>query len=234
MTATPDTLTVPLYTVSEAASYLGVSRSAFLSWVNGTSVSVPGQPSGMVGRSMVTTVEGSRLTVPFVGLVEGLVVAAFRETGLAMLRVRPGLQRLAEENGLDHPLASEHLVTNGAAVLYDFARRTNDKQLALLTVVRNGHRVFHDVIQNYLDRIEYEDGWAARIVLPTTDEPVLVADPRRAFGQPIFRRGGARVVDVKDRIEAGEPVADVADDYGVSLADVLAALGSPSFAARAA
>ncbi len=233
MTATPDDLrfTGPLYTVSEAASYLGVPRSTFSRWLRVASTSAPQRPA-LDGRPLVTSIEGSRLTVPFVGLAEGMVVAAFRDTGLPLARIRPALERLAGVCGPDHPLASERLAIDGAAVLHDLARA--DKQLGLLTVTRAGRRVFHDVIQRYLERIDYEDGWAARIVLPTTEEPVLLADPRRAFGQPIFRRGGARVVDVKHRIEAGEPAADVADDYGVPLEDVLAALGSPSFAARAA
>jgi len=41
------------------------------------------------------------------------------------------------------------------------------------------------------------------------------------------------VADVKSRVEAGEPTQAVADDYGVPLDDVLAALASSSAAAAA-
>lgn len=187
----------------------------------------------MRGEPLLTRLGDQGLTVPFIGLAEGVALAAFRETGIPLPRIRPALQRLGDEHDLEHALASKHLFTDGAEVLYDYARSHGDKQLRLLTVVRTGQRVFHDVIDRYLRRIEYGDEWATRLALPITEEPILIADPQRAFGQPIFVHGGARLVDVRGRIRAGEPVESVADDYGVPLDDVLAALASSSAAAAA-
>ena len=133
---------------------------------------------------------------------------------------------------MEFALASEHIYSDGAEVVYDYARAHGDKQLRLLTVVRSGQRVFHEVIQRYLTRITYEGACAARLILPITEEPLLLVDPERAFGQPMFIRGGARLVDVKGRIEAGEDQSAVADDYGVPLKDVRAAL-APSASAAA-
>lgn len=225
-------LTKPLYTVSEAAAYLGVPRATFSTWMHGYVRSAPGKRV-VRKEPMLTGIEGHGLTVPFIGLAEGMVLAAFRDTGLPLQRIRPALQRLADESGLIHALASSYLCTDGAEILYDYARINGDKQLGLLTVVRTGQRVFHDVIERYLKRIEYADDWATRLVLPTTEATILVADPDRAFGQPIFIHGGARLADVKSRIRAGEPARGVAADYGVPLDDVLAALASPSIAAAA-
>src|SRR5262249_11481989 len=154
--------------------------------------------------ALLTSVPGGRLTIPFVGLAEGMVLAAFRETGLPLQRIRPALDRLQREVGLEHALASSDLYTDGAEVLYKYAEDEGDKQLRLLTVVRSGQHVFHDVIDQYLKRIEYDGGWAARLTLPITPEPLLIADPARAFGQPVFIHGGARLIDVLDRVEAGE------------------------------
>nr|MBA2601362.1 DUF433 domain-containing protein [Actinomycetota bacterium] len=224
--------TKPLYTVSEAASYLGVPRSTFATWMHGYVRSAPGTRS-VHGEPLLTSIEGHGLTVPFIGLAEGMVLAAFRDTGLPLQRMRPALQRFAEEHELDQALASKHLYADGAEILYDYARAHGDKQLRLLTVVRTGQWFFHDVIERYLSRIQYVDEWAAGLTLPTTDEPILLADPERAFGQPVFVHGGARVADVKSRVEAGEPTQAVADDYGVPLDDVLAALASSSAAAAA-
>jgi uncharacterized protein (DUF433 family) len=160
-----------------------------------------------------------------------MVLAAFRETGLPLQRIRPALERLEQEVGLAHALASKGLYTDGAEVLFDYAEEHRDKQLRLLTVVKTGQRVFHDVIDRYLKRIEYDGGWAARVILPITDEPILVADPARAFGQPVFLHGGARLVDVERRVAAGEDEQIVADDYGVPLTDMQAALAAPARAA---
>jgi uncharacterized protein (DUF433 family) len=185
------------------------------------------------GHALLTSIPGGRLTVPFVGLAEGMVLAAFRETGLPLQRIRPALERLEQEMGLEYALASKHMYTDGAQVLFDYAEARGDKQLRLLTVVRSGQRVFHDIIRDYLTRITYDGGWASWLMLPITKDELLVADPERAFGQPIFVHGGARLADVIGRIEAGEDPEAVADDYGVPLTDVQAALAAPTRAAAA-
>jgi uncharacterized protein (DUF433 family) len=222
--------TKPLYTVTEAASYLGVPRATLDTWVRG----YVRQPAGrkiVRGQALLTSIPGGRLTIPFVGLAEGMVLAAFRETGLPLQRIRPALELLDQEMGLAHALASQNLYTDGAEVLFDYATAHGDKQLRLLTVVRTGQRVLHDIIEQYLTRIEYDGGWAARLALPITEERLLIADPERAFGQPIFVHGGARLADVVGRIKAGEDEEAVAEDYGVPLTDVQAALATPTRAA---
>jgi len=229
--STDNRFSKPLYSVSEAAAYVGVPRSTFDTWVHGYVRRPHGRPA-VHGASLLTSVGDGRLVVPFIGLAEGIVLAAFRETGLPMQRIRPALERLDREGHLDHALASRNLYTDGAQILFDYAQAEGDRQLRLLTVVESGQRVFHEVIDRYLKRITYgADGWPERIVLPITEEPLLIADPKRAFGQPIFIHGGARLTDVRDRINAGESDEDVALDFGVPLDDVRSALAEVSRAA---
>jgi len=52
----------------------------------------------------------------------------------------------------------------------------------------------------------------------------VVADPNRAFGSPIFERGGARVDDVLERFWAGDSLDDLERGFGApvdQLEDVL-------------
>lgn len=205
-------------------------RSTFETWVRGY-LRRPRGRKPTHGEALLTSVPGHGLTIPFVGLAEGMVLAAFRETGLPLQRIRPALDRLRVEHELEHALASDRLYNDGAQVLYDYAREQGDKQLRLLTVVVSGQRVFYEVIERYLTRITYAGGWAARLVLPITDEAILEVDPVRAFGQPLFVHGGARLTDVRNRIDAGEDESAVARDYGVPLKDVRAALAPASPAA---
>ena len=94
-------------------------------------------------------------------------------------------------------------------------------------VVRNGQRVFADVISEYLRRIQYaEDGYPELIRVPAYADAQVVVDPHRAFGSPIFERGGARVDDVLERFWAGDSIDELADEFGVpadQLEDVLRA-----------
>ena len=210
----------PLYTVAEAARFLGVPRSTLATWAHGYTRRSGGRPE-VYAAPLISSVRGaSRLPeIPFVGLVEGMVAAAFRKAGVSMQHIRKSLQVLQEEIGIEHALASNRLYTDGSSILYDYASQHGDEEI--LTVVLTGQRVFADVIRDYLQRITYApDSWAERVVLPITQRHVLEVDPRRAFGQPVFIRGGARMEDVLSRFRAGESLASLAYDFGLEQQDL--------------
>jgi len=135
-----------------------------------------------------------------------------------MQRVRPAVRLLRREIGLDHALASRKLYTDGAEVIYDYAQSHRDD---MLTVVRTGQQHFGEIIREYLEPITYgDDGWAARLRLPTYEHAQVVVDPERAFGLPIVVHGGARVEDLVDRFKAGDGIADISEDFGVPAPEV--------------
>lgn len=218
---------VPLYTFAEAARALEVSPTTLATWGRGYKRVPPGRPP-VVGAPVITTVSGTRPgepSIPFIGLAEGMVLAAMRHAGVPMQRIRPALDALSEEMGIDHALASKRLYTDGAELLFDYAGKSSDPHASdtmQLVVVRNGQHVFVDVIEQYLRQIEYSpgDGYAQLIRLPGYQVAEVVADPARSFGQPILAHGGVRVADVLGRFWAGEDLAEVADDYGLRLADI--------------
>jgi len=81
--------------------------------------------------------------------------------------------------------------------------------------------VFTEVIQAYLRRIEYgADGYASLIHAPAYEHAKVVLDPTRAFGAPIFERGGARIDDVLQRFWAGESIDDLGGEFGVPSAEL--------------
>src|SRR4051812_43569581 len=143
-----DRFRVPLYSVPEAAHYLGVPISTFATWAYGYVRRPRGRPE-VIGAPVVTAIPSKRrgvATIPFVGLAEGLVLAAIRRTGVPLQRIRPALARLQDELGLEHVLASRALYTDGAEVIYDFAEQQGDTPEAQsarqLVVVRKGQHVF--------------------------------------------------------------------------------------------
>jgi uncharacterized protein (DUF433 family)/DNA-binding transcriptional MerR regulator len=233
----PDDLrfTEALYTVGEAARFLGVPPSTMATWAGGYRRRRPGGTSTEAGP-VVTALPADRNLprIPFVGLAEAMVVAAFRRAGVSLQHIRKALDVLETQLGIEHVLASQRLYTDGSVVLFDYAQRHIElaEELAGLTVVVTQQRVFSDVVRDYLDRISYApDGWAQDLVLPLTQRSLVRVDPRRAFGQPFFIHGNARMEDVIDRFVAGDPLADVAEDFGVpqdELEDVLRAILRPA------
>ncbi len=152
-------------------------------------------------------------SIPFIGLVEAAVIQAFRNTGLPLQRIRKALAILAHEGELTHALASRQLYSDGASVLYDYATHSNDKQLRLLTVIHTGQRVFHEVIDTYLERITFGDTWATELILPVTTRPLLRVVPEVAGGDAMFIEGSATLSAVTSRAKAGEPLHSIAADF---------------------
>lgn len=215
-------LTQPLLTVREVANGLRVPESTFRTWARG--YQRPGGARPVIGEPVVTSLpaRGREASIPFIGVAEGVVLAAFRRSGVPLQRIRPALRLLAEEIGLQHALASHRLYSDGADVLYDYAEANHDDEVAeQLTVVRSGQRVFAEVVEDYLQLISYAtDGWPALVRLPAFGRAVVVVDPNRAFGRPLFANGGARVEDVLDRWRAGESFRELSRDFGVPVAEI--------------
>lgn len=225
--------TTPLYTYAEAARALDVPPSTFATWAKGY-VRRPHGRNAVTGAAIVTSFQTGRgeLAVPFVGLAEGMVLAAVRSAGVSLQRVRPALEVLAHEIGIAHALASRALYTDGAELLFDYAQHasSDDAEAANeLTVVRSGQRVFRDVIAEYLQRIDYApDGYARLIRLPAYERAEVVVDPTRSFGQPIFAHGATRLSDVLERFWAGDDIETLVAEFGVPAAEIEDALRAAS------
>lgn len=219
--------TVPLYTQREAADVVGVPASTFHHWARGYMYKTL-DGSQKSSPALVTTVGDRRgPVVPFIGLGEAYVLAAFRRTGVPMQRIRPAIERLENKIGLRAALTSECLKTDGANLLWEYGHTDPEtgELVDELVVVHNQQAVFRDVIQRYLKTITYRDGRLVAIRLPDY-EPAVIVDPHINFGQPTLASRGIRVADVLGRVRAGEPADDVAHDYGLDPRDVRALLAA--------
>lgn len=213
--------------MAEAARIVDVPPSTLATWAKGYVRHFDARPD-VVGSAVVTHLaptQAGEPSIPFVGLAEALVLAAVRRSGVAMQRIRPALAGLQQEIGIEHALASQMLYTDGAELLFDYGDSRRDtaegRSVLDLVVVRSGQRVFTEVIQAYLKRIEYgSDGYASLIHAPAYEHAKVVLDPTRAFGAPIFERGGARIDDVLQRFWAGESIDDLGGEFGVPAAEL--------------
>lgn len=210
-----------LYTLTEAAQIADAKPTTVHRWARGYTYRTPaGDVRSEVEPLITTTGVGRRPVVPFVGLAEIYVLNAFRRAGVPMQRIRPALARLAEEMGLSAALASERLKTDGTEILYEYGATDPLSGVSELVVVRNGQRVFTEVIERYLGTITYDGGWVRRIGLPQFGDVSVNVDPEINWGQPTLTSIGVRVQDVLSRIRAGEDPRAVAQDFDLSRADV--------------
>lgn len=218
--------TAPIYHKTEAARIIAVPAQTFRNWSVGYAYKrLDG--SQVVSAPIVTTLQPARphgVSVPFIGLAEAYIVAAFTKAGLPMQRIRPAVLWLQEHIGLPQALASERLMTDGAEVLWDFGQQSHDpadqNTVEDLVVVRSGQQVFRPVVRNYLSRVTYDNGWTRTIQLPQYKSVDVVVDPWLNGGQPTVADRGIRVNDIVNRLKAREPAKDVAYDYDLTLREV--------------
>lgn len=199
-------VSVPLYTVGEAARILRVNDSTFRYWAH--------PPKG---APLVTTLKAKshQPSVPFIGLAEAFVIAAAKAAGVPDHRIRPGVEGIKRRaGGLEHALASKQVMTDGAEILLAVLEDGD------LDAPHNDQRVFRAVVQSRLELIEFdpEDQYARTLRLPGYEKANVTIDPRVAGGRPLLRSGiGVRVKDLRDRVTAGDSTRDVARDFGIPL-----------------
>jgi uncharacterized protein (DUF433 family) len=203
----------PIYSQADVAHIVSASPSTVQRWIAGYRQGKTDQPP------IVDSVRPGRGdTVPFIGLAEVFVVNAFRKAGLPLQRIRPAVEVLKNNIGIDFALANDRLLTDGAEILW----KSDDESDQRLVVLRNGNAVFNEVVTDYLRHIDFGPlGYAAALRLPQYTGLLVGVDPRLNGGRPTLSLRGIAVDDVLARIRAGEAPRDVADDYGLLSEDVL-------------
>lgn len=234
VTADAEVYRIPLYTQPQAAKIIKVPPETLRNWARGYAYKTLG---GVVEAfPMITTTgtgSGQAPTVPFLGLAEAYVLAAFRAAGVPMQRIRPAIKWLDEHIGLPAALASERLQTDGAEILYDFSRRPGaadgraQEDIGDLVVLRNQQRVFAPMVNQYLQTISYGGGYVELIQLPQYTGVAVTVDPRINSGRPTIARRGLRVADVVSRLAAGEPNEQVAADYALTSDEIRSLAAEP-------
>ncbi|WP_435081450.1 hypothetical protein [Clavibacter michiganensis] len=207
--------TVPIYSQAEAARIIRTPRATLHRWGRGYESPTATGVRTMPALITLTTSQGPQqgATVPFVGLAEAFVLASFRATGLSMQRIRPALDAIRDTIGLDHALASQRLMTDGAEILWKAQGEgeTDDR----LIVVRNRQAVFHEVVADHLQAITFEGGFASSLTLPEYRGVDVTVDPFVNWGRPTLSPFGVAVDDIVDRHTAGESVESLAYDFGM-------------------
>lgn len=218
---------VPLYSVAEAARYLDVPPSTFGDWAKGYRREFPDRRT-VTGEPLITgvapEVRGGP-SIPFGGLAEGMFLSALRRAGIPLQQIRPVLEIVRTKIGVEHALASKRLYVAGAQLLWEVSREDSVDDDARhgardIIVLRNDQYVFREVIDQYLQRIEYDDTYARRVHLPRYEVADIVADPDTNFGRPYFTHTGTPLQVVQGMIKAGEAIEDVAYDFDLPVDQV--------------
>lgn len=199
-----------LLDMSDAARFLGISRSTFHRWATGYERGGP--------LLHVLPAERRVARVTFIGIAEAHALEALRQAGVRPERIRPALRKLQEEFGREYALVARNLATDGIEVLWDFSRTSEGEGLM---AGATGQMVMREIVEDFLRYVEWaDDGYPSALHLRNCQPSKVVIDPYRSFGQPFFEGSRTRVQDVAAMLKAGEDPNVVAEEHGVSIDDV--------------
>ena len=205
----------PLYSFAEADRLAGVTRGTSGRWLKGYRYShadefrtAPPITPGYEGRDAVS----------FIDLVEVIAIGKLRQRGFSLRRIRQVNEYCQLALNLDRPLVTETFKTDGREVFVK-------AQAGFLLDVLHGQgtQAWDEVLDPFLDTLDYEDELARRWWPRGKAEPIVV-DPDYGFGLPVISGSGVRTEIVAERYRAGDAREEIAYDFGLSPAGVEAAL----------
>jgi len=200
----------PAYGLAEAARYVKLPDATLRSWVVGRAY-----PKGGAVATFHPLVKLARKQPPllsFYNLVEVHVLRSLRtEHGVAIREVRKAIKYAERTLKIDRLLLNKSLCTHAGEVFLDEYRR-------LISLSASGQLAMRRLLEDHLKRVEWDD-WQFPVRLypyvsaePTTAKPIAI-DPSIAFGRPVVLRAGVSTEAIAGRIDAGESVAHLAEDY---------------------
>ena len=221
----------PRYSLVEAAHYLRLPAATLSSWIRGRSYPVTRGERRSAPLIVRPLDADTRLS--FSNLIEAFVLRALREAyRIEMGSVRNALAHAEKKYGVKRLLLSKELRAAPGQLFLD---RYSD----LIELSTAGQHAMRDVLEPYLERIEYGGGLALKLY-PVVRRagvggPKTVAiDPRVAFGRPIVERRGIKTAMIAERFDVGESVRSIATDYDLEIPDVEEAIRYERWSEKAA
>lgn len=209
----------PAYRSAEVAHILGLPSGTVQAWCFGHDYRHRHDGSRKVFARVIEPADERLRLLSFENLCELHLLAVIRRHHRVQLaQVRTAVEYMRDRLGEDRPLASGRFRTNGIDLFVEHAGE-------LLNVSKHGQRALREDFERALARVEYSADASQPIRLfPFTRPPAraeeqpksVVVDPALSFGRPVLTGAFVRTEVIEGRFQAGDSIADMAIDYGVS------------------
>jgi uncharacterized protein (DUF433 family) len=204
----------PAYGAAEAARYLRLPAATLRTWLVGREY-----PKGAAHarfHPLIKPARGQPLQLSFYNLIEAHVLRALRtEHGVALAELRKAIAFAQKKLQLNRLLLSPELRTHAGQVFLDH-------YVELINLSASGQLAMRKMFESHLQRVEW-DAWKFPVRLyPYIDTPAtsnvrpIAIDPHVAFGRPVVVRTGVSTAAIANRLDAGESVEALAEDYDLS------------------
>jgi len=205
-------LVTPRYSYQEADRLARTSRGTARRWLKG--FVYRGSVGEPVARPPVTPRQDVLEAASFIDLVELAAIGRFREFGFSMPKIRNLVDACQSIFDVPRPLTSLQFKLGGRQVFVSH----EDKSLVEVLKTR-GQAAWHEVLEPFLQTLEYENDVVRRWFPLGQDAPIVV-DPAFSFGLPVVAHSGIRTEILFERFEVGELTSAIARDFNIEPAEV--------------
>jgi len=209
---------LPAYTMAEAARCLELAPATLRSWVAGREY--PRGDEVAFFEPLIARPDGSSTQLSFWNLIEAHVLRALRvKHSVSIKAVRHALDFAQRRLRLERLLLRRELCTEAGDLFLD-------KYGELINLSKSGQLAMKMMLQGHLERVDWgKEKWPIRLypfsrrfpvpeeVPPLRASKLIVIDPHISFGKPVIQRKGITTAVIADRIDAGESIQDLAEDY---------------------
>jgi len=209
---------LPAYTMAEAARCLNLAPATLRSWVAGREY--PRGDEVAFFEPLIQRPDSSSAQLSFWNLVEAHVLRALRvKHSVSIKAVRHALDFAQRKFKMERLLLRRELRTEAGDLFLC-------KYGELIDLSKSGQLAMKMMLQDHLERVDWGDEkWPIRLYPSSRPFPVpdkvpplrafklIVIDPHISFGRPVIQRRGITTTVIADRIDAGESIQDLAEDY---------------------
>jgi uncharacterized protein (DUF433 family) len=206
---------LPAYSYAEGARMVDVPRSTLQAWTRGMPYG-----DGQHFEPVLRPPEGYGAGLSYYNLVEATVLRALRTVhAVPLADVREAIEDASHRFGIERLLIHEEFRVSGKDL---FLQRYSE----LIHLGRSGQMVLEELLRDTLMRVKYDEDRLALSHYPLTrgspksDPKIIEIHPYVAFGRAIVARRGISTRAIVSRIDAGESVEHVADDYDLTREEV--------------
>lgn len=205
---------IGVYTAPEAARIVGMRPQTLRRWLLGYDHGKMDEElrhESPLWRPQYAPTEDEGVLLGFRDLIEARIINKLRAKQIGLPTIRICLARAREIIGQDHPFSTSQFKTDGRIIFLEITRGLDEPQLIDL---KRGQGVFNRVVAPSLADIDFGSEGAERWWL-LQGKKTIVADPERAFGQPIIAETGITTARVVQAVKAEGSVAKVAQVYEI-------------------
>ena len=206
-----------MYTVAQAARLLAAKPQKVRSWIE----AYPNSEAPPILQRDFPRI-GGQVVLSFLDLVESAFVRHFLALGYTPQTIRAVARELRQRHETDHPFAMEkRFRADGKSIFEEVVSEAGEQQL--VNLMNDNFEIVPVVERSLFDQVFYVNDIAHQwMPLPGHDR--IVVNPKIAFGRPVIREVWVPTERLMQSYLLEGSAEEAAEEWGVSEADVYAAV----------